>query len=340
MKNIERQLIESISFSPKSLEFPDSWIGHLPFAAFLIEKCRPEIFVELGTHSGNSYFSFCQAVKENKIQTKCYAIDSWKGEEHAGIYGEEIFEKVNTHNQKHYASFSKLMRMQFDEAADYFSDSCIGLLHIDGFHTYDAVKHDFETWEKKLTPNAFIIFHDINVREQNFGVWKFWEEMKARYPLNIDFLHSHGLGVVFTGNDEQSFPWMHPQTEEQKIVQTFFQNIGEKQFHAYNLLREQEKNKYLKDEINNLHIQFENLKAEHNIYKAEYNMRIDTLQNELTHKESFFRETEHNLYAEISFLQQSCNEFTQSRSWRITKPLRIVGQIIRNKKKFLIQTKH
>ena len=96
------------------------------------------------------------------------------------------------------------------------------------------------------------------------------------------------------------------------------------------------KNKYLKDEINNLHIQFENLKAEHNIYKAEYNMRIDTLQNELTHKESFFRETEHNLYAEISFLQQSCNEFTQSRSWRITKPLRIVGQIIRNKKKFLI----
>ena len=61
---------------PISLEYPDSWIGHTPFAAFIIEKIKPKVLVELGTHSGNSYFSFCQAIYEKKINTKCYAVDS------------------------------------------------------------------------------------------------------------------------------------------------------------------------------------------------------------------------------------------------------------------------
>jgi hypothetical protein len=72
-------LIRSAGFTPERLVSPGSWIGHIPFAAWLIQTLRPQVFVELGTHQGNSYFSFCQARKEADLSTKCFAVDTWQG---------------------------------------------------------------------------------------------------------------------------------------------------------------------------------------------------------------------------------------------------------------------
>lgn len=143
----ECDLLEIASFSPTSLKFPNAWIGHLPFAAWIIKQLSPSLFVELGTHTGNSYFSFCQAVSQFNLPTKCFAVDTWRGDEHAGWYGEEIFLQVSAHNQDRYPAFSSLLRMTFDEAEAQFADQTIDLLHIDGHHTYEAVRHDFETWQ-------------------------------------------------------------------------------------------------------------------------------------------------------------------------------------------------
>ena len=88
-------LLAIASFTPNSLEAPNAWVGHLPFAAWVMQEVSPKIFVELGTHSGNSYFAFCQSVLENGLATKCYAVDTWQGDEHAGQYSEDIFNKVN-----------------------------------------------------------------------------------------------------------------------------------------------------------------------------------------------------------------------------------------------------
>jgi hypothetical protein len=74
---------------------PSAWHHHAPFAFWLTEALRPSIFVELGTHNGFSYLAFCQAVQRLGGMTKCYAVDTWKGDEHAGFYGEEVFAKLN-----------------------------------------------------------------------------------------------------------------------------------------------------------------------------------------------------------------------------------------------------
>ena len=119
---IASTLITSASFAPNSLQFPKAWVGHIPFAAWLIQEISPNVFVELGTHSGNSYFSFCQAVAEAGLSTKCYAVDSWEGEEHSGRYSEDVFTSVNAHNQKHFPYFSQLLRMTFDRSRESVSD--------------------------------------------------------------------------------------------------------------------------------------------------------------------------------------------------------------------------
>src|SRR4051812_18114285 len=98
-------------YKPKNIT---SWSGHLAFASELIQAIRPEIIVELGTHWAEAYFTFCQTVKEHRIGSLCYAVDHWQGDEHAGHYGEEVFENVRTYNERFYRQFSYLLRMSFD----------------------------------------------------------------------------------------------------------------------------------------------------------------------------------------------------------------------------------
>ena len=167
---------KSFFWSPDYLEV-SAWTEHIPFAFWITEVLQPRVVVELGVHLGTSYFAFCQAVDRLNLETVCYGIDTWKGDEHAGFYGEEIFNKVAGYNASRYSKFSTLIRSTFDDAKNYFIDGSVDLLHIDGAHTYEAVKEDFESWLPKLSSRAIVIFHDINVRERNFGVFRLWDEL-------------------------------------------------------------------------------------------------------------------------------------------------------------------
>lgn len=191
---------DEIHWQPHRLVFPGSWAGHIPFAFWLIKALRPRVLVELGTHTGNSYGAFCQSIAHFGTSTRAFAVDSWQGDDHADFYGEEVFADVSEHNKANYASFSSLMRMLFEDARPYFADGSVDLLHIDGLHTYDAVKADFEGWRDKLSDRGVVLFHDTNVRERDFGVWKLWSEISGDYP-SFEFHHSHGLGVLGVGRD-------------------------------------------------------------------------------------------------------------------------------------------
>ena len=193
-------LQHSLCFASVHRLSPSTWTAHIPFAMFLTSILKPKIFVELGTYYGSSYCAFCQAVKELKIDTRCYAIDTWEGDSQSGFYGQDILDDLKGHHDPLYGDFSRLIQSTFDEASGHFTDKSIDLLHIDGFHTYEAVKKDFETWLPKLSEQGVVLFHDINVRERDFGVWRFWEEVRLKY-LHFEFAHSHGLGVLAVGSN-------------------------------------------------------------------------------------------------------------------------------------------
>ena len=179
---------------------PSAWLGHIPFAGWIVGALRPKTIVELGTHHGTSFLAFCQAIQEQGVEASAYAIDTWEGDPHAGAYGSEVYDRISSLHATKYAGFSKLMRMTFDDALSCFEDGSIDLLHIDGMHSYDAVKHDFDSWIPKLSDRSVVLFHDIFERERGFGVWKLWDEIRTRYPSHT-FTHSHGLGVVAMGKN-------------------------------------------------------------------------------------------------------------------------------------------
>ena len=190
---------------------------------------RPQVFVELGTHKGDSYASFCQAVDHLSLTTACYAVDTWRGDDHAGYYDDSVYETFAQYHDARYSRFSQLLRLTFDEAADYFSDGSIDLLHIDGLHSYEAVRHDFETWLPKLTDKAVVLLHDVNVRQNGFGVWRFWEEITQQYP-HFAFLHSYGLGILAVGTEvPETFAILcQLATPQAEPLQALFGHLGEK----------------------------------------------------------------------------------------------------------------
>jgi hypothetical protein len=177
-----------------------AWNEHIPFAGWVVEAVRPRVIVELGTHVGVSYFAFSESVLQLKLDSKCHAVDTWKGDDHAGFYGEEVFRGVTQTNNARYSAFSTLHRTRFDEAAPTFPAESIDLLHIDGFHTYEAARHDFDTWLPKLSKRGVVLLHDANEHKKGFGVYRLLNELRTKYPV-FEFLHGHGLGVVYIGND-------------------------------------------------------------------------------------------------------------------------------------------
>jgi Methyltransferase domain len=155
---------------------------------------KPALLVELGVDRGESYFAFCQAADENQTGTRCFGIDTWRGDQHAGGYDETTFAQVAEHNRNNYESFSTLLRSNFDDALARFAEASIDVLHLDGLHTEMAVRHDVESWLPKLRPGGILLLHDVRVRNKDFGVWKIWAELQQQ-SRTWTFEDGPGLGA-------------------------------------------------------------------------------------------------------------------------------------------------
>jgi hypothetical protein len=312
-----KRFMASTKFSPKSMRHPNAWVGHIPFARWIVREMKPKLLVELGAHTGNSYFTFCQSVEEEGLETRCFAVDTWQGDEHAGQYGNDIFESVDDYNRQNYQKFSSLLRMTFDDALGKFEDGSIDLLHIDGLHTYEAVRHDFETWLCKLAPGAVVLFHDTHVRIKDFGVWRLWEELEKAYPRNINFAHSHGLGVLQLNNPpkEKALSWLDQDADVKDELMEYFGSLSAKQLDAFALVEFTNHAHQLELVVSDLRKKL----SEKDLYLSELNRRNE----ELNVRNDALSRNLHDRESEIIALKNSL-------SWRATEPLRFIKKRFKN----------
>ena len=295
---MERLELAPLTLTPR-YQATSAWWEHVPIAHWLIARLQPRSVVELGSYYGVSFFAFCEAAQAFSPETFTYAIDSWGGDEHTGHYGEEVYAKVHAEQQRQHLERSRLIRSSFDAAADHFADASIDLLHIDGLHTYQAVKHDLNTWLPKLHPDGTVLFHDTNVREGEFGVWQLWQELQndGRFHT-LEMRNGHGLGIASLGSQvpgwHQEFTQLAPLMRHQgALLDALAQLKPESTWGETDWLPYAEQARTAKAEVARCHSEL------------------------------------HNLQGELHRLQNETIGLHSSSSWTLTKPLCLLSRLLR-----------
>ena len=170
------------------------WSGHRFFAYDLLRWRQPEVVVELGTHYGVSLLAILQALRDADAAAAVHAVDTWEGDEHAGLYGPEVLTLLKDVLGQAGLS-AELHQRLFSEALADFEDESVDLIHIDGLHTYEALAEDFTTWLPKLAPGGLMLLHDVDPASGYGSAQYYRDEIADRYP-GFAFRHNFGLGVV------------------------------------------------------------------------------------------------------------------------------------------------
>lgn len=195
-KGLAHSALENINFSSG---LGDS--AHLLYG--LVRSGKPEIVVEIGSARGRSACFMGMALKENGAG-KLYAIDphtrtAWNDDDSVDTY-EVLLRNVETLGLQ---SHVEVLRETSDHVARNWSMP-IDLLFIDGDHSYDGVKHDWELFSPFVRQFGGVIFHDTlwdlrpdpKYARSDMGVPRFVEELRRKgYPV-ITVDRDFGVSIV------------------------------------------------------------------------------------------------------------------------------------------------
>ena len=156
------------------------------YALYLLAKFGPGVgtVVEIGSYAGRSTAYLARGSKESRHE-KVIAVDHFEGspEHREGGGHESEFVKNETLYDKFFQNLTKVealdrvsvIRKNSHDAFESWNHP-IRLLFIDGDHSYEASKSDFESWSQRLIPEGLAAFHDIEIFS---GVTAYYNDLIA-----------------------------------------------------------------------------------------------------------------------------------------------------------------
>ena len=169
----------------------------------LVGKRRPKSVVEIGTAQGGTLILWCRQADP----TATIVSLDLPGGIHGGGYPywkSWIYQRFPFGTQKLHLlrgdSHKPEMLARLKSVLP--GDGKVDFLFIDGDHTYDGVKADFEMYSGLVRPGGLIAFHDICKHPEalNCHVDRFWQEVK-RGLQNREFIErisqdTCGIGII------------------------------------------------------------------------------------------------------------------------------------------------
>lgn len=178
----------------ESLDIKQSETEILKFLEFLDSR-QLSCVLEIGSHKGGSLFLWAQLLRGQSGHI--VSVDLPGGDFGGGLIGgaEQLFQSFVTNEQRLTAirgdshSIDTLSRVE-----TLLGEQKIDFLFIDGDHSYDGVKLDYEMYSSLVRSGGVIAFHDTVCRPDapKIEVYRLWDQLKAAGEECIDFVASNG----------------------------------------------------------------------------------------------------------------------------------------------------
>jgi predicted O-methyltransferase YrrM len=174
-------------------------VAALAFIAHHAESQMPEgsVIVEIGSLLGKSAIAMASVTDQPIVCIDPHNTEAWvypRGMEDPEEMRDWRAQMGDTYEQfienlEHFGVRDKIevIKQYSDQAAREWDGRKIGMLFIDGDHSYKWAKHDFEAFEKHLVRGAVVVFHDFDA--VNFpGVFKYVSELIQTRRATVQLL--------------------------------------------------------------------------------------------------------------------------------------------------------
>ncbi|MHA2339428.1 MAG: class I SAM-dependent methyltransferase [Candidatus Hodarchaeales archaeon] len=169
----------------------------------LYSKSSPKIILEIGTYDGGTLFFLSRFARPDAI---LITVDLPLVRDGAGYSPAKIpfYKSFTSYNQKiHFIRENSQSPKTVKKIEKILKNRKIDVLFIDGDHSYEGVKKDFEIFSKYVKKGGIIAFHDIveHPAELKCEVDRFWNEIKKEYEFK-EFISDKGenwagIGILF-----------------------------------------------------------------------------------------------------------------------------------------------
>ena len=169
----------------------------------LVDRIKPGVILEIGTANGGTLFCFSHVASEAAV---IISIDLPGGKFGGGYpkWRESLYKSFILQGQKiHLLRADSHKTETLEQVEAVLHGRKVDFIFIDGDHTYEGVKKDFEMYSPLVKEGGIIAFHDIVVHPPETGceVSKFWREIRDDYDseeIVKDWSQNWGgIGVVY-----------------------------------------------------------------------------------------------------------------------------------------------
>ena len=169
----------------------------------LVQEAKPARIMEIGTAKGATLLSWCRIASKQVV-----SVDLEHGI-HGGGYpaAKQQLYREFTHGRPGvqldlFQDNSQIMPTR-QKVEAVLAGQKLDVLFIDGDHSYEGVRKDFDLWSPLVRPGGIILFHDIlpHTKVAHCEVDRLWNELKPRFR-HVEFIHDPqqgwaGIGAIF-----------------------------------------------------------------------------------------------------------------------------------------------